>query len=112
MSAAHTFTTVVTASHRGATLRSVNVTFPNVAPPGVAWEARHEGRKFEMVSYKGGRVELYVCNAEGLPMHYGTVRQYAPGEGLRQAFREAWYKEQPSAAARAAFEASASEEAR
>ncbi len=101
------FATVVTSSVRGAKLRQVFVTFTNVAPPGVDWNAKHEGRKFEMTSYRGGPVELYVLNKDGLPMYQGTVRKYAPGEDLRQAFREAWYEAQPSKAAREAFEASA-----
>lgn len=106
-----TFTTVVTSSHRGAGLRQVFVTFPHVAPPGVEWTASHGGRRFELTSHRGGPVELYVFNQEGIPMYQGTVRQYAPGLELRQAFRSAWYSAQPSKAARAAFEASASEEA-
>ena len=106
------FTTIVTSSERGAALRRVFVTFPNVAPPGVEWGTPHEGRKFELTSYRGGPVELYVFNKEGIAMYQGSVRKYAPGEELRQAFREVWYAEQPSKAAREAFEASAAEEAR
>lgn len=103
------FTTVVTGSVRKPEIRTVYVTFPNVAPPGVSFEAKHEGRKFEMTSYRGGPVELYVLNQEGIYMYQGNVRNYAPGEELREAFRKAWYAEQPSKAAREAFEASASE---
>lgn len=105
-----TFTTVVTDSFRSAKLRRVFVTFPHVAPPGVDWRENHGGRRFELTSFQGGPVELYVFNeTTGLPMYYGTVRQYAPGKELRQAFRAAWYSAQPSKAARAAFEASAAD---
>ena len=88
-------------------MRTVYVTFPNVAPPGAAWAPGHGGRHFELTSYKGGPVEVYVRNAEGIYMHQGTVRYYAPGAELAQAFRAVWYAEQPSKAAREAFEASA-----
>lgn len=102
------FTMVVTDSCRTKTLRRVFFTMPNVAPPGVDWTAQHEGRKFELTSFKGGAVEVYVQNPkDGLWMYQGTVRSYAPGLELRAAFRAAWVSEQPSAAARESFEASA-----
>lgn len=108
-----TFTTVVTTAQRGAKLRRVLMTMPHVAPPGAEWTADHGGRHFEMCSFEGGPVELYMLYPNlGLYMHEGTVRRYAPGEGLRQAFRTAWYAAQPSKAARDAFEASAADEAR
>lgn len=105
------FETNVTSSDRGGNLRRVFFTFVNVAPPGAEWTTEHGGRKFELTSFKGGPVEVYVFNREGIPMYQGTVRRYAPGQKLRQAMREIWYQEQPSKAAREAFEASAKEEA-
>ncbi len=102
-----TFTTVVTDSSRTATLRRVFVTFPHVAPRGVDWTANHGGRHFEMTSFKGGAVELYVVEA-GLASYVGTIANYAKGESLIAAFRKAWISAQPSKAARASFEASAS----
>lgn len=105
------FTVVITSSERGANLRRVFLTMPHVAPPGADWASDHGGRKFEMTSFRGGPVELYVQNRDGLMMYQGTVRSYAPGDNLRDAFRKAWYAEQPSQAARAAFEASAAERA-
>ena len=102
-----THTTVVTASSRTATLRRVFVTFPHVAPPGASWTADHGGRHFELTSFKGGAVELYVRDADGIYMYQGNVRDYAPGAELCAAFRAAWYSAQPSKAARASFEASA-----
>lgn len=107
----HGFATVVTGSFRSAKLRQVFVTFTHVAPPGVEWTANHGGRKFELTSHQGGPVEVYVFGQDGIPMYQGTVRRYAPGLELRQALREAWYQEQPSKAARDAFEASAADEA-
>lgn len=102
-----TFTTIIHSSCRSRDLRRVFVSFPYVAPPGVAWDAPHGGRHFEMTSYCGGAVELYLRNAEGIYMYQGSVRDYAPGAELAQAFRAAWYAEQPSKAARDAFEKSA-----
>jgi len=103
------FEMVVTESFRKETIRSVRFTMPNVAPPGADWTADHGGRHFELTSFKGGPVELYVRNKDGIYMHQGTVRQYAPGESLRAAFRAAWVSEQPSAAARQSFETSAAD---
>jgi hypothetical protein len=105
------FETEITRSDRGGNLRRVFFTFVNVAPPGADWVTDHGGRKFELTSFKGGPVEVYVFNREGLPIYQGTVRRYAPGQELRQAFREIWNQEQTSKAARDAFEASAAEEA-
>ncbi|GAC1475611.1 MAG: hypothetical protein PVSMB8_00370 [Vulcanimicrobiaceae bacterium] len=101
------FTMTITASDRSRNLRRVFVTMPHVAPPGVEWFSDHRGRHFEMTSFRGGPVELYVRNADGIYMYQGTVRHYAPGDELRNAFRNAWLHEQPSAAARESFELSA-----
>ncbi len=101
-------TTVITESFRKPTIRTVRFTMPNVAPLGVDWTANHGGRNFELVSFKGGPVEVYVQGTDGLMMYQGTVVDYAPGGGeLLAALRRVWYAEQPSAAARASFEASA-----
>jgi len=104
-----TFTTIVTDSCRTATLRRVFVTFPHVAPPGADWSADHGGRHFELTSFKGGPVEVYVQNKDGIMMYQGTVRDYAPGLELRAALRAAWTSAQPSKAAKASFEASAAD---
>lgn len=93
------FTTKVTGSTRNETLRTVYVTFPFAGPNGTAYD-------FEMTSFKGGCVELYRKQADGLMRFEGTVRTYAGGEELREAFRKAWYSAQPSKVARAAFELS------
>jgi hypothetical protein len=93
------FTTKVTSSVRNETLRTVYVTFPFAGPNGTAYE-------FEMTSFKGGTVELYRKSSDGIYMYQGTVRAYAGGAELREAFRKAWYSAQPSKAARAAFEQS------
>ncbi len=105
---AHGFTMVVTRSVRAPNLRSVFVTFPHVAPPGVDWNSDHGGRNFELTAFKGGAVEVYVFNTDGLPMYQGSVRSYAPGKELRDALLAAWVSEQPSQAARRSFELSAS----
>ena len=89
----------VTGSVRNHILRTVYVTFPLCGPNGTDYE-------FEMTSFKGGCVELYRKNLEGIYMYQGTVRAYAGGEELREEFRKAWYSAQSSKAARAAFEAS------
>ena len=95
------FTTIVTRSIRKPTLRSVYVTFPYVGPEGSPYH-------FEMTSFKGGPVELYRQSKDGIMFFEGTIRDYAPGgESLRQEFREAWYSQQPSQAARRSFELSA-----
>ncbi len=104
-----TFTTVVTDSCRTATLRRVFVTFPHVAPPGVDWTTKHEGRRFELTSFKGGPVEVYVQGTDGIYMYQGSVRDYAPGLELRNALRAAWVSAQPSAAALKSFELSAAD---
>jgi hypothetical protein len=81
-------TTVVTEATRTKTLRRVFFTMPFVAPPGVEWTAPHNGRRFELTSFKGGPVEVYCFNeTTGLPMYQGTVRRYAPGLELRAANR-------------------------
>lgn len=99
-------TTVVTSSSRTATLRRVFFTMPNVAPRGADWASNHGGRHFEMTSFKGGAVGVYLVEA-GLATYMGTVRDYAPGGGsLVSALRAAWYSAQPSKAARASFESS------
>jgi len=72
-----TFTTVVTDSCRTATLRRVFVTFPHVAPPGVDWFSDHGGRHFELTSFKGGPVEVYVQHTDGLFIYQGSVRDLA-----------------------------------
>jgi len=94
------FTTTVTASSRSNNLRRVFVSFPLVA---------EGGYHFEMTSFRGGPVELYRRDSDGIYIYQGSVRAYAPGDELRDAFRAAWYAEQPSKAARDAFEKSASE---
>lgn len=100
-------TVIVTDSFRSAHLRRVFFTMPNVAPRGADWASNHGGRHFELTSFKGGAVEVYLVEA-GLATHMGTVAQYAPGGGcLLAALRSAWYSAQPSKAAREAFEASA-----
>ena len=101
------FTTVVTSSSRNATLRSVFFVLPHVAPPGVDWTPGHGGRHFDLTSFKGGPVEVYVRNAEGIYMFQGSVRDYAPGADLQAIFKAVWTKEQPSAAALKSFEDSA-----
>jgi hypothetical protein len=102
---------MVTDSCRTPTLRRVFVTFPHVAPPGVEWNANHEGRRFELTSFKGGAVEVYVQNPNtGLWMYQGSVRDYAPGKELRDALRAAWVSVQPSKAALKSFNDSAKEE--
>lgn len=106
-----TFTTVITDSSRTATLRRVFVTFPNVAPPGADWREGHGGRHFELTSFKGGAVEVYVRNSDGIYMYQGNVRDYAPGAELQAAFKAVWVKAQPSKAALASFEASAADRA-
>lgn len=107
-----TFTTVVTSSSRNATIRTVKFTMPHVCPPGVDWAPglNHGGRKFELTSFKGGAVEVYVEDpTTGIYMYQGNVRSYAPGESLRTCFKDVWVKEQPSAAALKSFEMSAAE---
>jgi hypothetical protein len=104
-----TFTTVVTDSCRTATLRRVFVTFPHVAPPGVDWSSNHGGRHFELTSFMGGPVEVYVRGKDGIYMYQGSVRDYAPGLELRNTFKAVWLKAQPSKAALASFEASAAD---
>lgn len=104
-----TFTTIVTDSCRTATLRRVFVTFPHVAPPGADWTSDHGGRHFELTSFKGGPVEVYVQSRDGLMMYQGSVRDYAPGMELRNALKAAWLKAQPSKAALVSFEASAAD---
>jgi hypothetical protein len=99
-------TTVVTDTFRSARLRRVLFTMPHVAPPGADCSSPHGGRKFELASFQGNPVEVYVLNTDGLPMYQGTVRRYAPGESLRETLRAVWNAAQPSKAARDAFEAS------
>jgi hypothetical protein len=89
----------VTDSVRNKVIRQVFVTFPGVGPKGTDYE-------FEMTSYKGGCVELYRKQADGLMRYEGTIRAYAGSEELRAEFRKAWYSAQPSKAARESFEAS------
>ena len=104
-----TFTTVVTDSCRTETLRRVFVTFPHVAPMGADWSSDHGGRKFELTSFKGGAVEVYVESKDGIMMYQGSVRDYAPGLELRAALRAAWVSAQPSKAALKSFEMSAAD---
>ncbi len=63
------------------------------------------GLHYELTSYKGGAVEVYVRNSDGIYMWRGSIAQHMPG-GC-ETFRAVWYAAQPSKAARTAFEASA-----
>lgn len=90
-------TTVITEVRRGPKCRSVFFTFPNVG---------ENGLHFELTSFQGGPVEVYTRNSDGIYMFRGTVKSYYPG-GI-DTMRQIWIAGQPSDAARASFEASAS----
>jgi len=63
------------------------------------------GRTYELTSFRGGEVELYVVTPTDPPRYVGSPRRYFPGEtnSVRDMLRTAWLREQPSAAARVAF---------
>jgi hypothetical protein len=99
--------TKITGSHRSATLRTVYVTLVNVAPPGQPWTPGHGGRQIELTSFQGGPVEVYERTSDGLYRSRGSLKDYLPSGGSTlEALRAAWLSEQPSRAARTAFETS------
>jgi hypothetical protein len=82
----------------GKTLRRVFVTLPNVG-------TQEGGLQMELTSFDGQAVEVYTLS-EGIMMYRGTVRSYFPCPQGQAWLRAAWLHEQPSKAARKAFEAS------
>ena len=95
-------------------LRTVVFTLDHVAAPGCDWTKAGPRRVVELTSFDDGAVEVYIQDpTDGIMMHQGTVRMYAPasapGRGgcrITSTFRAAWFAKQKSAAARRAFEAS------
>lgn len=91
----------------GRSLRIVKIMFPGL------------GFEFNMTSFNGGTIELYkrdVDLGESIERYMGTIRDYFPGgcteifNGRRNKFIDdlasAWFKCQPSKAARRAFKQS------
>lgn len=90
----------ITEANRGRVVRSVKFSLTTV------------DSDVELTSFEGRPVEVYILDRScGVYMYKGTVASYAPANGanntITATFAKAWFTEQKSKAARAAFETSA-----